>query len=169
MDPAYAAPAGNLTAVASKPVKLPVANKLVYSVHEYPDDISDIARSGLAQSGPAYVDRMNHTWGYLVRDNVAPVWIGEMGSSMTTPVNRKWARTLIDYMNGKFAKSGFAKSGFAKSGAPGFTGSQQPISGSWWVIGQSDDPPFGVQSEWGKGHYRPEQQEITDQMLMRRR
>jgi endoglucanase len=174
MDPAYAAPAGNLTAVASKPVKLPIANKLVYSVHEYPDDISDIARFGLAQSGPAYVDRMNHTWGYLVRDNIAPVWIGEMGSSMKTPVNRKWARTLIDYMNGKFAKSGFAKSGFAKSGfaksgAPGFTGSQQPISGSWWVIGQSDDPPFGVQSEWGKGHYRPEQQEITDQMLMRRR
>jgi aryl-phospho-beta-D-glucosidase BglC (GH1 family) len=159
MDPKHAAPAGNLTAAGANPVKLPVANKLVYSVHEYPDEISDIARWGLAETGKDYIDRMNYTWGYLVRDNIAPVWIGEMGSSMRTPAQRQWARTLIDYMNGRYGKLG----------GPSFSASQQPVSGSWWLIGPSNDPPYGLQSEWGVGNYRPEQLEITDQMLMRRR
>ena len=157
MDPKYAAPAGNLTAAAANPVRLPIANKLVYSVHEYPDEISDIARFGLAQSGTPYIDRMNRTWGYLVRDNIAPVWIGEMGSSMKTPADREWAWTLIRYMNGEYGEQG----------GPRFTGDQQPISGSWWLIGQSDDTPYGLQTKWGIGNYRPEQQEITDRMLMR--
>jgi aryl-phospho-beta-D-glucosidase BglC (GH1 family) len=159
MNPRYAAPAGNLTAAGANPVKLPVANKLVYSVHEYPEEVSDILRWGLPESGKEYVERMNNTWGYLVRDNIAPVWIGEMGSSMRTAGSREWAHTLIDYMNGKYEKSG----------GPGFSGSKQPISGSWWLIGPSNDAPYGLQSEWGVGHYRAEQQNITDQMLMRKR
>lgn len=159
MDPRYAAPAGNLTAAGANPVKLPIGNKLVYSVHEYPDEVSDILRWGLAETGKEYVDRMNRTWGYLVRDNIAPVWIGEMGSSMRTPESRKWAWTLIDYMNGKYENAG----------GPGFSGEQQPISGSWWLLGPSDDPPYGLQSEWGTGNYRIEQLKITDQMLMRHR
>ena len=157
MDPRYAAPAGNLTAAGANPVKLPIPNKLVYSVHEYPDDISDITRFGLAEFGTPYIDRMNRTWGYLVRDNIAPVWIGEMGSSMTTPANRDWAWTLIRYMNGDYADQG----------GPRFSGDQQPVSGSWWLIGPSYDQPFGLQTEWGVGHYRPEQLEITDRMLMK--
>ncbi len=47
---------------------------------------------------------------------------------------------------------------------------QQRISGSWWLlctIGMIH--PYGIQSEWGTGSYRPEQTEITDQMLMRKR
>jgi endoglucanase len=157
MDPGYAAPAGDLTAAAANPVKLPIPHKLVYSVHEYPDEVSDIARWGLAESGPDYIDRMNRTWGYLVRDNIAPVWIGEMGSSMKTASQRAWAWTLIRYMNGEYGKQG----------GPGFAGDQQPISGSWWLIGQSDDTPYGLQTQWGMGNYRSEQLEITDRLLMR--
>jgi aryl-phospho-beta-D-glucosidase BglC (GH1 family) len=157
MDPKYAAPAGNLTAAGANPVKLPIANKLVYSVHEYPDEISDIARWGLQQSGTAYIDRMNRTWGYLIKGNIAPVWIGEMGSSMKASADREWAATLIRYMNGEYGGEG----------GPTFTGDQQPVSGSWWQIGQSDDIPYGLQTEWGIGHYRREQQAITDRMLMK--
>ena len=36
------------------------------------------------ESGPGYVARMNNIWGWLVTGNIAPVWIGEMGSSMAT-------------------------------------------------------------------------------------
>jgi endoglucanase len=157
MDPRYAAPEGDLTAAGANPVQLPIAHKLVYSVHEYPNEISDIARFGLAQSGKEYVDRMNRTWGYLIRDNIAPVWIGEMGSSLRTPADRAWAATLTDYMAGKYGGEG----------GPTFSSGQQPISGSWWLIGPSNDPPYGVQTEWGIGHYRTNQQEITDRLLMR--
>lgn len=158
MDPNIAAPAGDLTAAGRNPVVLPVRNKLVYSVHEYPTQISDIARSGLKDYGPEFVERMNRSWGYLVRDHIAPVWIGEMGSSMRAPNERDFARTLLNYMDGKYGASG----------GPVFIGKEQPISGSWWVMGYSEDTPYGIQTRWGKGNYRPEQLEITDQMLMRR-
>jgi len=159
MDPGLAAPAGNLTAAGANPVTLTIPHKLVYSIHEYPDEISDTKRWGLPETGKGFVDRMNATWGYLVRDNIAPVWIGEMGTSLKTPAQREWAKTLLDYMNGKYAKDG----------GPGFSGVQQPVSGSWWLIGPSNDPPFGLQTEWGIGHYRADQIAITDQMLMRPR
>jgi len=156
MDPQWAAPAGNLTAAGINPVKLPRADKLVYSVHEYPDEVSDIARWGLAEAGPEYVDRMNRTWGFLVRDNIAPVWIGEMGSSMRTQGQRAWAATLLGYMNGEYAGQG----------GPRIAAEQQPVGGSWWLIGPSDDPPFGLQTEWSLGNYRPDQKKITDRLLM---
>lgn len=157
MDPRYAAPAGNLTAAGANPVRLKLPNKLVYSVHEYPEEIADTMKWGIPETGKGFVDRMNATWGYLVRDNIAPVWIGEMGTSLRTEVQRDWARTLLDYMNGKYAAEG----------GPGFSGDQQGVSGSWWLIGLSNDPPFGLQTDWGVGNYRPDQIAITDQMLMR--
>lgn len=157
MDPRWATPAGNLTAAGAKPVKLPVPNKLVYTVHEYPDEVSDITRYGHAEFGPDYIERLNRSWGYLVRDNIAPVWIGEMGTSLRTPGQRAWAETLLGYMNGAYGKQG----------GPNFRGDQQPIGGCWWLIGPSNDPPFGLQTEWGIGNYRPEQKALTDRMLMR--
>lgn len=157
MDPRWAAPAGNLTAAGGNPVQLPVPHKLVYTVHEYPDEIADITRFGHAEHGQDYVDRMNRTWGYLVRDNIAPVWIGEMGTSWRTQGQRAWAETLLDYMNGAYGKEG----------GPIVSGDNQPISGSWWLIGPSDDTPLGLQSDWGIGHIRPEQKALTDRMLMR--
>jgi aryl-phospho-beta-D-glucosidase BglC (GH1 family) len=156
MDPRHAAPAGNLTAAGANPVKLKIPNKLVYSIHEYPEEIADTKRWGIPETGKGFIDRMTNTWGYLVRDNIAPVWIGEMGASMRTPETREWARNLIDYMNGKYGNDG----------GPTFSGDQQPISGSWWLIGPSNDPPYGLQTEWGIGNYRSDQIAITDEMLM---
>ena len=90
----------DLAHVATRPVVLKVPGKVVYSVHEYPNLPND--------SGPAYVARLNEDWGYLVRQNAAPVWIGEMGDSMDVADGGKvsiaeqkaWGETLLDYMNG---------------------------------------------------------------------
>ena len=46
MDPRHAAPAGNLTAAGANPVRLKIPNKLVYSIHEYPEEIADTKRWG---------------------------------------------------------------------------------------------------------------------------
>jgi aryl-phospho-beta-D-glucosidase BglC (GH1 family) len=154
MDPTIPAPAGDLTAVISNPVVLNIPNKVLYSVHEYPKEISDWA----IDSGPNFVAQMNKAWGFLVAQNIAPVWIGEMGSSMTLADSQAWAATLLPYMNGQYADQG----------GPAFTGNQQPVSGSWWLAGdETGEPPDGIQSAWGLGNYRPEQQCITDQMLFR--
>ncbi|HEY0185763.1 MAG TPA: cellulase family glycosylhydrolase, partial [Rhodopila sp.] len=156
-----AAPEGDLTGVATKPVVLNTPNKVVYSVHEYPSTISGIA----ADSGSAYIQQMNAAWGYLVTQNIAPVWIGEMGASLDGTADsagsgladeQAWASTLLNYMNGKYGSQG----------GPTFTGNQQPIGGSWWLAGVEDGQfPDGIQTAYGVGNYRAGQQAITDQMV----
>ena len=99
-DYSAGAPQGDLRPVAAFPVVLPVANKVVYSVHEYP---ASIAGSKL-DSGPAYIAQMNAVWGYLITQNLAPVWVGEMGASMDDPFcitdEQAWAATITSYLNG---------------------------------------------------------------------
>ena len=141
-------PQGDLSGVATKPVMLGVANKVVYSVHEYPGDIT-----GQVLTTGQYVGQMNAAWGYLVHQNIAPVWIGEMGLSMNGQVDANWASTLLGYMNGEFASVG----------GPIVSGNQQPVGGDWWRWGNTSGLVDGtVQSDWRT--YRPEVQAITDQM-----
>ena len=146
----------DLSQAAIDPVKLSIPNKLVYSAHEYPHEIGG---TPVPDSGPAYVADMNTRWGFLEQQNIAPVWVGEMGSNMTSAGSKAWASTLLDYMNGKDGAQG----------GPTFSGSQQPMGGSWWNIGSEGGQgnPDGNQTAWGPGHYKPEQQAVTDQMLFK--
>jgi endoglucanase len=161
MSTNVAAPEGDLTGVATDPVTLNIPNKVVYSVHEYPSTISGTE----VDSGSAYVQEMNAAWGYLETQNIAPVWIGEMGGSLDGTAEsagsglaneQAWASTLLGYMNGQDGAQG----------GPTFTGNQQPISGSWWLAGaESGQYPDGIQSAYGQGNYRAGQQAVTDQMI----
>ncbi len=86
--------AGKLDTARTRPVTLPIANKVIYSPHEYgaysgtatashqwfhPQDIA-------GYPGPAYPDNMfevwRREWGYLAEENIAPVWIGEFGADL---------------------------------------------------------------------------------------
>src|SRR5947209_3462371 len=44
---------------------------------------------------------MNKRWGWLIKENVAPVWIGERGASMASDAGKAWGQPLLDSMNGK--------------------------------------------------------------------
>ena len=144
----------DLTHVAAKPVVLNVPHRVIYSPHEYPN-----MRNG--GGGPSYVARMNEDWGYLIRRNLAPVWIGEMGASMDAPDEgghisiadeAGWAKTLLDYMDGV---------------APGglrFTKGQQPVSGDWWLWGcRTGESPDGCLNK--DGQVRPGQAPYIARML----
>ena len=142
---------GDLSVVRSLPIVLSNPAKLVYSVHEYPKEIGGYRGP---ESGPGYIDRMNKTWGWLITENVAPVWIGELGASMASAASQAWGQTLLDYMNGK------------ASGGPAFSGSQQPIGGDWWAWGcLTGQNPNGCVGEDGK--MRPAQAPFINQMLFR--
>jgi endoglucanase len=125
------APEGDLSVVAANPVVLNVADKLVYSVHEYPQSVNGQTFSG---NTAQYIQQMNAAWGYLVADNTAPVWIGEMGSSLATASDQLWAQTLVDYMNGDYAAEG----------GPGVTGNEQGVSGDWWGWYSTNGSPDGL-------------------------
>ena len=101
---------------------------------------------------------MTGHWGFLVTQHIAPVWIGKMGSNMTSSGGKIWAATLLDYMNGKDGAQG----------SPTFGANQQPIGGSWWNAGsEGGGNSDGNQYAWGLGNHKPEQQAITDQMLFK--
>jgi endoglucanase len=69
--------ATNLSGVATHPVKLTQANKVVYSMHDY----SWFHAQGQSQAD--YATQMNKVGGYILSQNIAPLWIGEFGNTVS--------------------------------------------------------------------------------------
>lgn len=114
-----------LTLVKSRPVALPVPNKVVYSAHEYasyatykPEGVLDDLPIYTAATFPDILGRkFRLTWGHLLEDNFAPVLIGEFGAHLKvdptmTPsytaahlaADTEWMNQLVDY----HARTGFS-------------------------------------------------------------
>jgi endoglucanase len=89
---------GNLSAAQQFPVRLSRANKLVYSAHEY--GISVFHQNWF--DDPAFPNNLpaiwNAAWGYLVQQNIAPVLVGEFGSTLADPKDAVWLQRLMQYM-----------------------------------------------------------------------
>jgi endoglucanase len=66
--------AADLAGVARHPVELNRPGKVVYSLHDYPWFHPQ------GQPRGAYFDEMTRHGGYLLRDQIAPLWIGEFGA-----------------------------------------------------------------------------------------
>src|SRR6185312_2001729 len=109
----------------TKPVILKRPNQVVYSVHIYPKEISGVK----VDSGPQVIQEMNQAWGYLMNKNIAPVWIGEMGSSMKTADDAAWAKMMIDYTNGRYGAEG----------GPVVRPGQQGVGTDWWSLPNCPD------------------------------
>lgn len=153
-------PEGDLSAVGgvgrvpAKPVILQVPNQVVYSVHEYDTNVYNYG----ANDQPAtLVPHMNADWGYLYTRNIAPVWVGEMGSNLASQHDQIWAQTMLDYMNGKDGAQG----------GPTFHGVEQSVGGSWWLWGYfpGEQTNGTLESDWSTP--KSNQQGITDQMLFK--
>ena len=71
----------DLTGVLTNPVALDQPGKVVYSMHDY----SWFHPQG--QSAAAYAEKMNEAGGYLVSEQIAPLWIGECGNSTGSSAN----------------------------------------------------------------------------------
>ena len=89
---------GNLSKAGTHPVVLSVPNRVVYSPHDYP-------RSVFAQAwfdDPQYPDNLealwDRHWGYLVKEDIAPVLLGEFGTRLATPSDRQWLDTMASYI-----------------------------------------------------------------------
>lgn len=88
---------GNLSKAGQFPVRLSVANRLVYSPHEY-------ATSVYRQTwfdAPDYPANMPAIWdkyfGYLYKQNIAPIMMGEFGSTLVDPKDKVWLEKLMAY------------------------------------------------------------------------
>jgi endoglucanase len=84
--------AGDLTGVASHPVKLTEPNKIVYSMHDY-----SWCDHPAGQSQAAYFTQMNKNGGYILTEGIAPLWLGEFGdtaSTLSSPGGGTWWANL---------------------------------------------------------------------------
>jgi endoglucanase len=89
---------GNLMGVAQYPVRLDVANRLVYSAHDYATSVAQQSWF----SDPAFPANMpgvwDKYWGYIFKQNIAPVWVGEFGTTLQSTVDQKWLTALVSYL-----------------------------------------------------------------------
>lgn len=92
---------GNLMGAKDHPVRLNVPDRLVYSVHEYPESIYPqpwFRDSKYPENLPAVWDQY---WGYLVKENIAPVLIGEFGTRYEAARDQQWLQTFQTYLGQK--------------------------------------------------------------------
>ena len=89
---------GNLAGARDYPVQFNVPNQLVYSAHDYPASVfgqpwfNDPSYPG---NLPAIWDNF---WGYLHKNNVAPVLIGEFGTKLLTASDQQWYDKITAYL-----------------------------------------------------------------------
>ena len=97
---------GNLQGVADLPVNLDMANKVVYSPHDYPSSVW----SQPWFSDPSYPSNLpgvwDDYWGYVYRQAIAPVWVGEFGTKLQTVSDEQWLDSITAYMNGDYDNDG---------------------------------------------------------------
>ncbi|WP_051964824.1 Ig-like domain-containing protein, partial [Deinococcus misasensis] len=90
---------GNLMGAQTFPVRLTKPNKLVYSSHDYGMSVYNQQPWFTDPSFPATLEpHWDKYWGYLVKNNIAPVIVGEFGSTLQDPKDQVWLPSLLKYL-----------------------------------------------------------------------
>jgi hypothetical protein len=117
------------------PVILNVGNRLVYSPHDYPASVYNqtwFSASNYPNNLPSV---WNQYWGYLYRQNVAPVWLGEFGSKLQTTSDQQWYQQITAYLGNTTSSSTVA--------------GQQGMSWTWWSWNPNSGDTGGIlQDDW---------------------
>jgi aryl-phospho-beta-D-glucosidase BglC (GH1 family) len=129
----------NLMGVAAHPVALSVADKLVYSIHDYPASVYPqpwFSASDYPNNLPSI---WNKFFGYIVTQNIAPVFVGEYGTQLQSPSDQQWLSSLVTYMDG----------GDAAHGGPSVAAGQQGLSWAYWSWNPDSGDTGGIlQNDW---------------------
>lgn len=94
---------GNLEGVRNNPVRLSVANRLVYSPHEYGPGVYAQPWFSDPNMVSILADRWTKGFGYIHESNTAPILIGEFGAKNVglDTVEGRWIRQFADYLGRK--------------------------------------------------------------------
>lgn len=124
---------GNLMGAGQHPDVLNTADRLVYSLHDYPKSVHDQAwfnAPNYPNNLPAVWDQY---WGYLYRQNIAPVWVGELGSKLEIAADQEWYQSFTAYLANT-------------SGAPA---GGQGINWTWWSWNPDSGDTGGIlKDDW---------------------
>jgi endoglucanase len=107
-----------LDRAAAHPVAPKVANRVVYSPHDYGPGLGNWGYFGAARYPANMTAVWNQMWGYLVKTGVAPVLIGEIGDMLVAGANngfetpakyaqaQQWIGLLMHYVAGATSTGG---------------------------------------------------------------
>ena len=85
--------------MAAAPVTLDVPDQVVYSPHDYPASVyrqSWFSAANYPNNLPAVWDA---NWGYIAKTGIAPVLLGEFGTTLQTTSDQQWLDTMVDYLD----------------------------------------------------------------------
>jgi aryl-phospho-beta-D-glucosidase BglC (GH1 family) len=125
---------GNLMGVRDRPIALDVPNKLVYSAHDYGNSVYAqpwFQGPDFAKNLPAKFDA---AWGYIFRENIAPVLVGEFGTKLQDPKDAPWLEALTSYLAGDFNNDGTSD----------LPDGQQGISWTYWSWNPNSTDTGGI-------------------------
>ena len=97
---------GNLEGVSHSPVTLSVANQLVYSAHDYGPAVYGQAWFNGSTTAASLDSVWTTHWGYVAKNGIAPVWLGEFGTpndaasvqNSAAGSEGQWFQSLVSYL-----------------------------------------------------------------------
>lgn len=89
---------GNLAGAKAKPVVLNTPNQVVYSPHDYPQSVYNQKWFSDANYPNNLESVWDAHWGYLVKENIAPVLLGEFGTKLATDSDKLWLTKMVGYL-----------------------------------------------------------------------
>ncbi len=97
-DGSYTWWGGGLADVKARPVRLNVPNQVVYSPHDYPASVYPQKWFSAADYPANLPGIWDARWGYLAKEGIAPVLVGEFGTKLETASDRQWLSQFVKYM-----------------------------------------------------------------------
>ena len=89
---------------------------------------------------PSKFDQM---WGYIYKQNIAPVYLGEFGSKLTDPKDLAWLDKITAYLSGDFDANGTSD----------IASGQQGVHWTWWSWNPNSGDTGGIlQDDWISVH-----------------
>ncbi len=89
---------GNLEGVSTHPVNLSVPDRLVYSIHDYPASVSNQPWFSAPNYPANLISVWDRYWGFVYKQGIAPVWVGEFGTKLQTTGDQQWFSSLVNYI-----------------------------------------------------------------------
>jgi aryl-phospho-beta-D-glucosidase BglC (GH1 family) len=127
---------GNLMGVKDRPIHLNIPGRVVYSPHDYPNSV--FAQPWFSDaSGSTLPSKFDEMWGYIFRENSAPVYLGEFGSTFTDPKDSVWFEKIRAYLSGDFDASGTTDMAPDREG----------IHWTWWSWNPNSGDTGGILTE----------------------
>jgi endoglucanase len=98
---------GNLIGVATNPVMLSVPTQLVYSAHDYGPDLFAQKWFNSSTTPASLANIWSQYWGYITAQGIAPVWLGEFGTTNNSTdlqntaagSQGQWFQTLTSFIH----------------------------------------------------------------------